>query len=56
MERFVMLIVAGGLALVAGLWLAELGVPGSVLSIGGVALAALGVLALAAGIGHEVEL
>jgi hypothetical protein len=55
MERFVQFVVAGGLALVAGLWLAALTplwsgpwLAGAVLSLGGVA-------GLAVGIGAEIE-
>ena len=54
MERFVQSIVAGGLALVAGLWIATLLEWGSAPSIGGVALAVVGVVALAVGIGQEI--
>jgi len=54
MERFVMLLVAGGLALVAGLWLATLGDGGTAAWVSGVILAALGSLSLAAGMGQEI--
>lgn len=54
MERFVTLVVAGGLALVAGLWTVELA-PDVALSLAGAALALLGVAGLAAGIGDELE-
>jgi hypothetical protein len=54
MERFVTLVVAGGLTLVAGLWTVELA-PDVTLSLAGAALALLGVAGLAAGIGDELE-
>ena len=55
MERFVQLIVAGGIALVAGLWLVELFDWGSTRWIVGIALAGLGVGGLTAGIFSELE-
>jgi hypothetical protein len=54
-ERFVRLLVGGGLSLVAGLWLTTLSAWGSAAWVGGVALATLGVAGLGAGIWHEVE-
>ncbi|AEH38179.1 hypothetical protein [Halopiger xanaduensis] len=55
MERFVQLIVVGGLALVAGLWLAALFARGSTVWIAGVGLALLGAASVFAGIGSELE-
>ncbi|MBX0294569.1 hypothetical protein [Haloarcula nitratireducens] len=55
MERFVRLVVAGGLALVAGLWIATLTAPQTPGWVAGVALAVAGVAGLAAGIGREIE-
>ncbi|MDY7081795.1 MAG: hypothetical protein SXQ77_05165 [Halobacteria archaeon] len=55
MERFVELIVAGGLALVAGLWLVEFTEFSSLPWILGVALSLLGVGGLARGIWSEVD-
>ena len=55
MERFVRLIVAGGLALVAGLWLLELFARGSSGWLVGAALAALGTAGAFAGIFSELE-
>lgn len=55
MERFVQIIVAGGLALLAGLWLAQSTVLTSQAWLGGVALVALGVIALAVGINSQIE-
>lgn len=49
-ERFARLIVAGGLALLAGLWLLALAEPRSVGWLVGAALAVLGAGSLAAGI------
>ncbi len=54
-ERFVVLLVAGGLALVAGLWSTTLLEAGSRPWLAGLALVGLGVVALAAGIHSEVE-
>jgi putative flippase GtrA len=54
-ERFVQLVVAGGLALLSGLWLTALfavATPGWTL---GVALALAGVAGLAAGIARELD-
>lgn len=55
MERFVRFVVVGGVALVAGLWLARLFAPRSPPGALGVALAALGCVALLYGIGLELE-
>ncbi len=56
MERFVGLLVAGGLALLAGVWTLHLTAQGSPPWLAGAALAALGVAGLAAGIGRELDL
>lgn len=53
-ERFVWFVVAGGLALVAGLWLATLFAAGSPGWVLGVVLAVGGVAGLAAGIRMEL--
>lgn len=55
MEPFVRLIVAGGVVLIVGLWLAVLFEAGSIAWAAGVALAVLGTGSLAAGIGSEIE-
>ncbi|WP_293032399.1 hypothetical protein [Natronococcus sp.] len=55
MERFVGLIVAGGLAVVAGLWLLALLESGAVGWGLGIALTALGTGALGVGIASELE-
>ena len=55
MERFVQLIVAGGLVLVGALWLVDLFARGSPQWIAGVALALLGVAGVMAGIFSELE-
>jgi len=55
MERFVQFVLIGGVALVAGLWLARLFAAGSPLWMLGAALAALGVVGLLFGIGIEIE-
>jgi hypothetical protein len=55
MERFVELVVAGGLSLLAGLWTARLATTRSPLWVAGVAIALLGALALAAGIWSELD-
>ncbi|WP_137289309.1 hypothetical protein [Natronorubrum halophilum] len=55
MERFVRLIVAGGVVLVVALWLAALFERGSTLWIVGTALAVLGIGVLTAGIFSELE-
>ena len=54
-ERFVQLVVAGGLALVAGLWAGALSTAWSPLWSLGVALALLGAGGLAAGIRSELD-
>ncbi|WP_394738956.1 hypothetical protein [Natronococcus roseus] len=56
MERFVGLIVAGGLALVAGLWLLALLELGAVGWMLGLALTVLGTGALGSGIASELDL
>lgn len=56
MERFVQLIVAGGVALVAGLWIVALFDPWSTVWLAGVALSLLGVGSLFAGITSEIDL
>lgn len=55
MERFVQLIVAGGIALVAGLWLVRLLEAWSPPWLAGATLVVLGVLGLASGIRSEVD-
>lgn len=55
-ERFVRFIVAGGLALVAGLWLTRLFAARSWVWILGVVLAVTGVVALAVGIRSQIEI
>jgi hypothetical protein len=54
-ERFVQLVVAGGLALVTGLWLTVAFAPGTAGWLAGVGLALLGTGGLAAGISREIE-
>lgn len=54
-ERFVRLIVAGGVAFVAGLWIVTLFEAWSGPWIGGVAFVLLGGASLLAGIGSEIE-
>ena len=54
MERFVKLIVAGGLALGAGLWLSTLET-GSIPWLAGIALAVVGIAGLARGIESEIR-
>jgi hypothetical protein len=54
-EPFVRRIVAGGLALVAGLWLVDLGTPSEPAWLAGLALVLVGVSALATGIWRQVE-
>ena len=56
MERFVQLIVAGGVVLVGALWLAALSEWGSAPWLAGVVLALCGTAGLAAGIWSELEL
>jgi len=55
MERFVRFVVAGGVALVAGLWISTLA-DGQSLRLLGVALAAGGTVALGVGIRTELTL
>lgn len=55
MERFVRFIVAGGIALVAGLWLVALLERGSLPWLAGVALAVVGIAGLAWGIASEIR-
>jgi hypothetical protein len=55
MESFVWYIVTGGFTLVVGQWLFEFGTAWTRLWGAGVALAVLGSLGLAAGIGSEIE-
>ncbi|MFB6281015.1 MAG: hypothetical protein ABEH40_03245 [Haloferacaceae archaeon] len=55
MERFVRAVVAGGLLLLAGLWLAEASAAGSPPWLGGAALAALGAGGLAFGVYSELS-
>lgn len=55
MERFVELVVAGGLALVVGLWTVRLAGSRSAVWLGGVALVLLGLVALGVGIGRELS-
>lgn len=54
-EGFVKLIVAGGLAMVAGLWLKALLVPGSTGWVLGVAVALIGIGSLGWGIWSQVD-
>jgi hypothetical protein len=55
MERFVRYVVAGGIALVAGLWVTTWFTRSSGPWLAGVALAVLGLAALATGIGRELS-
>ncbi|MFB6081167.1 MAG: hypothetical protein ABEJ81_09240 [Haloferacaceae archaeon] len=55
MERFVRSIAAGGILLVAGLWLADLFAPASAPWLVGAALAVVGTAGLVAGIGRRIE-
>lgn len=55
MERFVQLIVVGGLVLVGALWAVSFLDPWSVAWLAGVVLALLGVGGLSAGISSEIE-
>ncbi|SDR34775.1 hypothetical protein [Natronobacterium texcoconense] len=55
MERFVQAIVAGGIALVAGLWLVELFEWWSLAWLAGVVLAVVGTGSVFAGIFSELE-
>ncbi|MFB6218955.1 MAG: hypothetical protein ABEH77_07230 [Halobacteriaceae archaeon] len=54
MERFARLFLAGGVALVAGLWTVELA-PSAPVRLFGAALSLAGAGALLAGIGVEIE-
>lgn len=54
-ERFVRLIVGGGVALVAGLWLLALFDAWSVAWLAGAGLSLIGVGGLASGIGRRIE-
>lgn len=54
-ERFVQLLVGGGVALVAGLWVLVLVRPWSVLWLAGGVLVALGVAGLTGGIRREID-
>lgn len=49
------LVVAGGLALLAGVWLVELAARPSAAWVAGVAMALLGCGTLGVGIGHELD-
>lgn len=55
MERFVQLIVVGGLALIAGLWVVTLLASRSGPWFVGIALVLLGIGGLAAGVRDEIE-
>jgi len=55
MERFVQSVLIGGVALVAGLWLARLFATGSPLWVLGTGLTVIGVVGLLFGIGSELE-
>lgn len=55
MESFVWYIVAGGIALVAGLWVLEFGAAWTLLWGAGIALATLGIAGLSVGIESEIE-
>jgi hypothetical protein len=55
MERFVRLIVAGGIALVGGLWFVAVFEPWSIAWAAGAALAVLGTGGLVAGIASEID-
>jgi hypothetical protein len=55
MEPFVKYIVAGGLALVAGLWIVELVAFGTVPWVVGLLLVGLGIAGLSVGIHREIE-
>jgi len=56
MERFGKLVVAGGLALVTGLWTVRLAASISAHWLGGVALALLGLVAFGVGFGRDLSL
>ena len=55
MEQFVRLVVAGGVVLVASLWLMRVAAAWSALWVAGIALALVGTAALAAGIWRELD-
>lgn len=55
MERFVQVVLAGGVALLAGLWTVRLTGAWSPAWLAGVALATIGVAGLAVGIGRELD-
>lgn len=55
MERFVGLIVAGGLALIGGLWAIAFSAAWTGVWLAGVVLAGLGIVGLSAGIASELE-
>lgn len=55
MERFARLVVAGGVGLVAGLWVTALAPPGSPAWLGGAGLALAATVALGAGIWTELD-
>ncbi|MFB6308771.1 MAG: hypothetical protein ABEH35_05520 [Haloarculaceae archaeon] len=54
MERFVQLLVAGGVALVVGLWLVSLFDTGSTAGLLGIGLAALGAAGIVVAIRSEI--
>lgn len=56
MERFVRLLVAGGFALVTGLWLVEIARPGASPWLAGLVAAVAGSGAILAGIATELEI
>lgn len=56
MERFVQLVVAGGVVLVAALWGAELATPASTVWLAAATLAAVGCAVVLAGIWLELDL
>jgi hypothetical protein len=55
MEQFATYIVAGGIALVAGLWAIELAAFGTVPWFAGLALVVLGIAGLSVGIHSELD-
>ena len=54
-EGFVRLVVAGGIALVVGLWAVHLGAAGTAPWLVGAGLALVGAMSLAAGIWSQIE-
>lgn len=54
-EGFVRLVVAGGIAVVVGLWIVRLAAPGSVGWMVGIGLLFVGIGALARGIWSEID-